>query len=129
MKQPENCMKQMHECLSRFFEGRPFRLSDKWKALKMGENLLLLHYHHPVLVYDIARQVIVTEWWEKPADKRGLDSAKIWLKAYHKENDSIKEKVECEVCSGTGESDYGPALWQTHICGKCNGKGYCEKGE
>jgi DnaJ-class molecular chaperone len=32
-------------------------------------------------------------------------------------------KITCYVCNGTGESSHGAELWETHVCGKCKGKG------
>lgn len=74
-------MKQIDECLTRYFEGKE-PLKKKWKALphpKVPNILCLYHYHHLVLVYDTVHHHIEAEWWEKQADKRGLDSAKEWL--------------------------------------------------
>lgn len=79
----EGCMKQIDIALSRAFDKQPPLGSAKWKAFIQylaGDPILYLyHYHHRVLVYDIYGEKILSEWWEKPADKRGLDSAKLWL--------------------------------------------------
>lgn len=71
-------MKQIDECLTRAFKkNKPLR--KKWQAAINGNHLILVHYHHLVMVYDIETHTYLHEWWEKPADKRGLDSAKAWL--------------------------------------------------
>lgn len=82
-------MKQIDDCLKRAFKWKKTHLkSKKWKGVLYKHNgdriLYLLHYHHTVLVYNVDRQLVIKEWWEKPADKRGLDSAKEWLENYHK---------------------------------------------
>lgn len=70
-------MKQIRECMDRAFEGkRP--LAKKWKAVISNDEtnyLFLTHYHHLILVYDLDTNTILHKWWERPADKRGLDSA------------------------------------------------------
>lgn len=76
-------MKQIDECLTRALTGkRPLR--KKWGAIihstETHNYLFLYHYHHEVLVYNLTDGGIVREWWEKPADKRGLNAAKQWLK-------------------------------------------------
>jgi hypothetical protein len=74
-------MKQIDECLDRFFSNkRP--LAKKWQARGVNmrrDELRLYHYHHLVLAYDVLNNKVLYEWWEKPADKRGLESAKEWL--------------------------------------------------
>ncbi|MEB2277013.1 hypothetical protein LAV82_23625 [Bacillus sp. ILBB4] len=89
-------MKQIDECLTREFSGKP-SLKRKWRAF-LGTNpkthcrmLLLYHYHHLILRYDVDHHVVLYEWWEKPADKRGLDSAKEWLGERQRK---LKEKQE-----------------------------------
>lgn len=77
-------MKQMDECLTRAFEKKPPLKNKKWKAImefhqRYGWVLYLYHYHHRVLVYLPYAHEYAFEWWEKPADKRGLESAKEWL--------------------------------------------------
>lgn len=83
-------MKQIDKCLTRAFEYKNPSWSHKWKAFIQsnpdhGRILRLYHYCHLVLVYLVDDQFIFYEWWEKPADKRGLDSAKEWLEQYHKQ--------------------------------------------
>lgn len=76
-------MKQIDTCLTRVFDRKP-PLQQKWKAFIAeggyckGE-LHLYHYHHLVLIYHVEKDFIMYEWWEKQADKRGLESAKEWL--------------------------------------------------
>lgn len=72
-------MKQIDECLDRAFSGKK-PLKKKWRAFITQGVLFLYHYHHLVLVYDIDTDWIVKEWWEKQADKRGLEAAKAYLK-------------------------------------------------
>lgn len=85
MKCPPGCMKQIDTALWRAFSDHKPLKSAKWKGYMKwtGQTyiLYLFHYHHLVLKYDVFNQQILFEWYEKPADKRGLDSAKIWLKA------------------------------------------------
>lgn len=72
-------MKQMDDCLTRFFTNqRP--LKKKWFAGRADEETFVLyHYHHLVMIYNFKYDQILYEWWERDADKRGLDSAKEWL--------------------------------------------------
>jgi hypothetical protein len=79
-------MKQIQTCLDRVFAGEP-PLKQKWRAhlgrATVCDNhrwLLLHHYHHLVLVVDLDTKEIIRQWWEKPADKRGLDAALAYLK-------------------------------------------------
>jgi hypothetical protein len=77
-------MKQIEECLERAFSGKAPLPSKKWKAVivedkQFGKVLYLFHYHHQILIYIVDRHQFAEEWWEKQADKRGLDSAKEWL--------------------------------------------------
>lgn len=85
-------MKQIEICLQRFFTGQP-PLKKKWFATQHPNqnephNVYLFHYHHLVLVYDFQEDRILYEWWEREADKRGLDSAKEWLS----QNKSVTKK-------------------------------------
>ncbi len=74
-------MKQMDVCLDRvFLELKPLP-NSKWKAMIVLDHLLLVyHYTHYVLGYDIKTHTVFHEWWERPADKRGLEAAKEYLK-------------------------------------------------
>jgi len=74
-------MKQMNDCLDRFFAGQK-PLKAKWQARwhkDYSHIMILFHYQHVVLVYDTHNQEILKEWWEVPTDKRGLDAAKEYL--------------------------------------------------
>lgn len=74
-------------------------MSKKWKAFLRWDNtkktyfVLLYHYHHLVWVYDMFNRQELYEWWERPTDKRGLDSARIWMKARHKKVDSLGKPI------------------------------------
>lgn len=85
-------MKQIDECLTRFFtDQKP--LKKKWQVIRQNETqVCLFHYHHLVLVYDGEKQKVVYEWWEKQADKRGLDSAKEWFDRYPQITTSLFDK-------------------------------------
>lgn len=75
-------MKQIDECLDRFFSGMS-PLKRKWQARWHKEHnhiMILFHYQHVVLVYDTKEKKSLKEWWEVPTDKRGLDAAKEYLK-------------------------------------------------
>lgn len=93
MRQPDGCMKQIHSAMGRATGGQKPLQSSKWKAFldwnQPGQTyfLHLYHYQHLILVYDLWGRKLLYEWHEKPADKRGLDSAKAWLKAYHEDVD------------------------------------------
>ncbi|SFJ64536.1 hypothetical protein SAMN02799624_05348 [Paenibacillus sp. UNC496MF] len=74
-------MKQIQECLDRLFAGQA-PIKQKWQARLPADppqTLFLFHYHHLVLVYDLSVNRPIYRWWEKQADKRGLDSALIYL--------------------------------------------------
>lgn len=75
-------MKQIDTVLNRFFDNKK-PLKTKWSAHRVSENnveyLYLYHYHHVVLVFRLDINKIEYEWYECPADKRGLNSAKKYL--------------------------------------------------
>lgn len=76
----------MQECLDRAFNNQRPPDSKKWKGIwiehpEYGKVLYLYHYHHVVLVYDDKNHRLLYQWWEKQADKRGLESAKEYLEA------------------------------------------------
>lgn len=79
-------MKQINECLDRFFENQK-PLKKKWQARWHPDHdniILLFHYHHLVLAFDVKTKKLLHQWWELPADKRGLESAKKYLEnKYH----------------------------------------------
>jgi len=74
-------MKQIDECFDRHFAGKK-PLAKKWQVRRIEHCLFLFHYHHKVLVYDTREKRVAFQWWEKPADKRGLDAAKEYLKKH-----------------------------------------------
>lgn len=95
-------MKQINECLTRAFEGQRPKPSAKWKAAIVdqypeGDMLYLFHYHHRVLVYSLDKARVVYEWSERPADRRGLNSAKMWLTELEErtERDGAVYCMEC----------------------------------
>ena len=67
-------MKQIQECLDRHFEGK-FPLQKKWQAREREDRLYLYHYHHLILVVNLKSKHLEYAWFEKQADKRGLNSA------------------------------------------------------
>ena len=71
-------MKQIQECLDRAFTNKK-PLKKKWRAIISDNKLILVHYQHLILVYDLIDNVIIYSWWEKSADKRGLDAALEYL--------------------------------------------------
>lgn len=71
-------MKQIDECLDRVFNGqRP--LNKKWKAFIIEGYLYVFHYTHRVFVLRLHDRHIIEQWWEKPADKRGLNAIKLYM--------------------------------------------------
>jgi len=68
--------------LDRYFAGKR-TLSRKWRAYRHPdlENVIVVcHYHHLVLMYDLFSDRPLYTWWERPADKRGLDACLEYLK-------------------------------------------------
>jgi hypothetical protein len=75
-------MKQINMVLDRHFEAKP-PLSHKWGVIKCPTHtnaIRLYHYHHLILIYDLDAETSLYQWWEKRADKRGLDAALLYLK-------------------------------------------------
>lgn len=77
-------MKQMQKCLDKAFAKQKPLPSEKWKGFlrfkeEVGWVLYLFHYQHHVMTYLVDHHQYAFEWWEKPTDKRGLDSAKEYL--------------------------------------------------
>ncbi|KAF2421578.1 hypothetical protein [Bacillus subtilis] len=83
-------MKQIDECLTRFVQKK-MPLRKKWRAhlncARFNPTLLLFHYDHLILEFDLTEEKILNQWWERAADKRGLDSAVEWL---DKNNEKVK---------------------------------------
>ncbi|MED3625652.1 hypothetical protein P4478_00205 [Bacillus subtilis] len=75
-------MKQIDESLTRLVQKKK-PLKKKWRSCLNGgrptPTLLLFHYNHLILEFDLKDKTILYQWWEKAADKRGLDSAIEWL--------------------------------------------------
>ena len=71
-------MKQIDECLNRFFDNKS-QLNRKWQVLGDDNILVLFHYQHTILIYDIVLNEILFKWYECPTDKRGLDAALEYL--------------------------------------------------
>jgi hypothetical protein len=88
-------MKQISSCLNRAFNGQAPLKSSKWKGVMRWKEeqrkyyLYLYHYQHLVLVYDVKEHYYLFWWYEKPADKRGFESAVEWLENRRGEYDSI----------------------------------------
>lgn len=83
-------MKQITTMCDRFFEGKP-SLAKKWRAnfiVNHGKaTLLYTHYQHIIAIYDLESEKFIGTYYEKDADKRGLDD----ILEYHKMNpDKIK---------------------------------------
>lgn len=72
-------MKQIDECLNRHFEGKRPLLGKKWQVRGDEISIVLFHYHHRIMICDLKRKKIKFEWWQVPADKRGLEAAKKYL--------------------------------------------------
>ena len=80
-------MKQITECLDRAFQYKK-PLKKKWKAVietlsidsKQYRCLLLFHYHHLILAYDLEKGYVIYQWWETQTDKRGLNATIQYLK-------------------------------------------------
>ena len=83
-------MKQIEECLERFYQGKPPLQSKKWKAFP-AENryLYLFHYHHMVLIYDFYDRKVLHAWAELPADKRGLSAAMNYIVSVYPERTPV----------------------------------------
>jgi hypothetical protein len=89
-------MKQIQVMLDRHFEGKP-PLSHKWRVIKCPFNknaIRVYHYLHLILVYDLDNHMVLYSWWEKPADKRGLESCLAYLKKLKEMNTMSKLKYD-----------------------------------
>lgn len=77
-------MKQIRECVDRALKGDP-PLRKKWRAQVLHVKdypfpvLVLMHYHHLVLLYCVERSKVLYSWHELPTDKRGHDAAITYL--------------------------------------------------
>ena len=76
--------KAVQEVFDRYFNMKK-PLKSKWQIgttldKQDGRSYLCFyHYHHLLLMYDLKENVVRYQWWEKPTDKRGLDSALLIL--------------------------------------------------
>lgn len=72
-------MKQIDEMFARFIKGQ-LPLRKKWQmryAAQDGRILVyFFHYHHIICVFDCELRQFIYEWYEKPADERGLAAIK-----------------------------------------------------
>lgn len=91
LKEPQ---KGVRDVIERFLnQKRP--LKSKWAFQTYydpfkGSYLVLTHYHHTLLVINPKTKLIAFQWWEKPTDLRGLQSAVLVLKEYQ----LIKEEYQ-----------------------------------
>lgn len=67
-------MKQIVDCLQRAKENKP-PYRKKWKATIKDNVLVLVHYHHLILVYDLNQDKVLFSNHDLPTDKRGHDDA------------------------------------------------------
>lgn len=77
-------LKSVQEVFDRYFSLKK-PIKSKWRVTTMLDRrdgrtyICFYHYHHLLLMYDLRDGVARYQWWEKPTDKRGLDSALIIL--------------------------------------------------
>ena len=75
-------MVQIEEMFTRFIEGKP-RAKRKWQmvCVNVGTRRCIhfYHYHHLVAIYDTIDKRFYYEWYEVPADYRGLASIKAYM--------------------------------------------------
>jgi hypothetical protein len=97
-------MKQMQKCMDKFFASYPHEppepcRSSKWNAilspLYSEPVLALYHYNHLILEYDLKRHLLLFQWWEKQADKRGLDDAKEYLEQRRQKEAQLCQENSC----------------------------------
>lgn len=90
----QEAQKGVREVIERFLnKQRP--LKSKWMIQTYydaynGQYLVFTHYHHTLLVINPKTKLIIYQWWEKPTDLRGLQSAVLVLK----EKKLIKEEYQ-----------------------------------
>ncbi|MNM57585.1 hypothetical protein D3C81_687940 [compost metagenome] len=75
-------MKQVEDCLNRFFENKQplkHKLQARWHK-EHNHVVLVFHYQHLLLAYDTENKTILHQWWEVPTDKRNLEAAIKYLK-------------------------------------------------
>ena len=69
--------KQVDVAVERAFAGKKSK-SKKVKKCEgqiEGSTFSFFHWGHKVLVYDLAKEQVVSQWWEKPTDKRIMRAA------------------------------------------------------
>jgi|BioPla2DNA2_1021312.scaffolds.fasta_scaffold148471_2 hypothetical protein len=73
-------MKQIDVCFERFFAGKK-QLKNKWQLQQpnQGDYIVLFHYNHMIMMIDPDTLEVTYQWYECPADKRGLDAAIAYL--------------------------------------------------
>lgn len=105
----QKVMKQIDEVLTRHLIDKKPPLLKKWQVTTRLPHfasdqpiLFLLHYHHLILAVDLQSKRVLHSWYEKPADKRGLDSALIWLTQHgYIHHHSTKEGTQHEEITQT----------------------------
>jgi hypothetical protein len=95
-------MKQVDACMDRAFQEKN-QNNTKWRAFIHEERnglkyLLLIHYQHAILIYDLTAQQIHYSFWECPTDKRGLNAAIEYLrtKSYQVKVEELINYAELE---------------------------------
>lgn len=88
-------LKSVQEVFNRYFNLKK-PIKSKWHIATMMDRqdgrsyLCFYHYHHLLLMYDLKDEVVRYQWWEKPTDKRGLDSALLILNQRQQELEKRK---------------------------------------
>lgn len=74
-------MKQINKCFDKFFAGKKQR-KNKWQVLQPneGDYIILFHCDQIIMMIDPDTLEVTYQWCNSPADKRGLDTALIYLK-------------------------------------------------
>ena len=67
--------KQVDEAIRRAFEQKPPKGKCRATITQDHRFLTFYHYHHTLLVYDLALAKAVMTWSEKPTDRRILRAA------------------------------------------------------
>lgn len=89
----KEAQKGVRTIVERFIYNEP-PLKSKWamnySTDVSGRQYLFTHYQHVLLVVNPRTKLITYQWWEKPTDLRGLQSAVLVLK----EKKKIKEEYQ-----------------------------------
>jgi hypothetical protein len=74
-------MKQIKKIFDRFFNNQhPIKHKIQVRWFDDTKNFLILfHYHHVLLIYDIKKNESIYEWYEVKTDKAILDASKKYL--------------------------------------------------